>query len=176
MRLCKNCSVYSVQFNHSVVSDSLWPHELQHARLPCPSPAPRACSNSYPSSRWCHPTTSSPVKRWKWKLLSCVRLYSPWNSLGQNTGVVSLSFLQGIFPTQGLNPGLLHCRQFLYHLSHKGNPRILEWVAYPFYSRSSQPRNWTGVSCIAGGFYTKWAIREALCIKSEINNGHLPFI
>ena len=46
----------------------------------------------------------------------------PWNSLGQNTGVGSLSFLQGIFPTQGSNPGLLHCRRILYQLSHKGNP------------------------------------------------------
>ena len=45
-------------------------------------------------------------------------LYSPWNSPGQNTGVVSLSLLQGIFPTQGSNPGLLHCRQILYQLSH----------------------------------------------------------
>ena len=46
-------------------------------------------------------------------------LYSPWNSLGQNTGVGSLSLLQGIFPKQGSNPGLLHCRQILYHLSHQ---------------------------------------------------------
>ena len=46
-------------------------------------------------------------------------LYSPWNSLGQHTGVGSLSLLQGIFPTQGLNPGLLHYRQILYQLSHK---------------------------------------------------------
>ena len=48
-------------------------------------------------------------------------LYSPWTSPGQNPAVGSLSFLQGIFPTQGLNPGLLHCRQILYQLSHKGN-------------------------------------------------------
>ena len=49
-------------------------------------------------------------------------LYSPWNSPGQNTVVGSLSFLQRIFPTQGLNPGLLHCRQILlYQLSHKGS-------------------------------------------------------
>ena len=48
-------------------------------------------------------------------------LYSPWNSPGQNTGVGSLSLLQGIFPTQGLNPGLLHCRRILYQLSHKEN-------------------------------------------------------
>ena len=47
--------------------------------------------------------------------------YSPWNSPGQNTGVGSLSLLQGIFPTQGSNPGLLHCRQILYQLSHKGS-------------------------------------------------------
>ena len=49
----------SVQFSHSVVSDSLQPCGLQHARLPCPSPMPRAYSNSCPSSRWCHPTISS---------------------------------------------------------------------------------------------------------------------
>ena len=61
-------------------------------------------------------------------------LYSPWNSPGQNTVVGSLSLLQGIFPTQGSNPGLLNCRQILYQLSHNGNPRILEWVAFPFSS------------------------------------------
>ena len=48
-------------FHYSVVSDSLWPHGLQHARLPRPSPSPRACSNSCPLSRWCHPTFSSSV-------------------------------------------------------------------------------------------------------------------
>ena len=51
----------SVQFSHWVVSDSLWRHELQHARPPCPSPTPGAYSNSCPSRRWCHPTTSSPI-------------------------------------------------------------------------------------------------------------------
>ena len=49
------------QFSHSVVSDSLWPHGLQHARLPCPSPTPGACSVLCPSSLWCHPTISSSV-------------------------------------------------------------------------------------------------------------------
>ena len=88
-------------------------------------------------------------------------LYSPWNSPGQNTGVGSLSLLQGIFPTQGSNQGLLYCRKILYQLSYKGRWRILEWVAYPFSSGSSQPRNQTEVSCIAGGFFTNWAIREA---------------
>ena len=88
-------------------------------------------------------------------------LYSPWNSTGQNTGVGSLSLLQGIFPTQGLNWVFPHCSQILYQLSHKRSPRILEWVAYPFSSRSSQPRKWTGVFCIAGGFFTNWALKEA---------------
>ena len=87
-------------------------------------------------------------------------LYSPWNSPGQKTGVDSLSLLQGIFPTQELNLGLLHYRWILYQLSHMGSPRILEWVAFPFSSRSSQPRNQTRVSCIAGRFFTSWAIRE----------------
>ena len=50
-------------------------------------------------------------------------LYSPWNSLGQNTGVDSCFFLQGIFPTQELNWGLLHCRLILYQLSYQGSPR-----------------------------------------------------
>ena len=75
-------------------------------------------------------------------------LYSPLNSLGQNTGMGSLSFLQGIFPTQGSNPGLRHCRQILYQLNHKRSPRILEWVAYLFSSGSSWPKNRSGVSCI----------------------------
>ena len=47
-------------------------------------------------------------------------LYSPWNSLGQNTGVGSLSLLQGIFPTQGSNWDFLRCRRILYNLNHKG--------------------------------------------------------
>ena len=88
-------------------------------------------------------------------------LYSPWNSPGQNTGVGSLSLLPEIFPIQGSNPGLLHCRWILYQLSHKGSLRILEWVAYPFSRGSSQPKNWTRVSCIAGGFFTNWDNREA---------------
>ena len=51
----------SVQFSRSVMSDSLRPHELQHARPPCPSPTPRVHSDSHPSSQWCHPTISSSV-------------------------------------------------------------------------------------------------------------------
>ena len=68
-------------------------------------------------------------------------LYSPWNSPAQNTVVSSLSLLQGLFPMQGLNPCLPQCTWILYQLSHKGSPKILEWVAYPFSSGSSQARN-----------------------------------
>ena len=95
------------------------------------------------------------------------------DSPGKNIGVGCHVLLQGISPTQGLNTGLLHHRQILCHLSHQGSPRILEWLAYPFCGLS-QPRNWTRVSCIAGGFFTNWAIREVcclctICVKSIIN-------
>ena len=59
--LHKHCETGLLLFSHLVVSDSLWPHELQHARLPCPSLSPWVCSNSCPLSQWCHPTISSSV-------------------------------------------------------------------------------------------------------------------
>ena len=58
---CQNIFWGSVHFSHSVMSNSLWPHRLQHARLPCPSPTPGACSNSCPSSWWHHSTISFSV-------------------------------------------------------------------------------------------------------------------
>ena len=114
--------------------------------------------------------------RTQWNLFCHVQLfttpwtiYSPWNSPGQSTGVGSLSLLQGIFPTQGSNPGLPHCRQILCQLSHKESPRRLEWVAYPFSNRSFQPRNQTRVSCIAGRLFTNWAIREGIVLSHYIS-------
>ena len=80
----------------------------------------------YAKSLQSRPTLCNPMD------CSPPELLCPWNSPGQNTGVGSLSLLQGIFPTQGSNPGLPHCRRILYQLSHKGSPRILEWVTYPF--------------------------------------------
>ena len=101
-----------------------------------------------------------PVTQWCPTL--CNRMdCSPWDSSGQNTGMGGCSLLQGIFPTQGSNPGLPQCRWILYQLSHQGSPRILEWVDYPFSSGSSWPRNQTGVSCIAGRFFTSWVTKEA---------------
>ena len=81
-------------FSHSVVSDSLWPHELQHARLPCPSASPGACSNPCPLSQWCHPTISSSVVPFSSHLLS----FTVWGSFpmsqffgsgGQSIGVLA---------------------------------------------------------------------------------------
>ena len=72
------------------------------------------------------------------------------DSPSKTTGVHCHGLLQGIFPTQESNPGLLHCRKILYSLSCQGSPWILEWVAYPFFRGSSWPRNQIGVSCIAG--------------------------
>ena len=95
---------------------------------------------------------------------------------GKNTGVGCHALLQGIFPSEGLNPGLPHCRQIFYYLSHQGSPRILEWVAYPFSRGSSLPRNWTGVSCIAGGFFTSWPTREAQRFKWLTRHTHAPFV
>ena len=137
-------------------------------------------------------------------------LHSPWSFPGQNTGVGSLSLLQGIFPTQrspalqvdslpaesqekpkntGVGSLSLPQRIFLiqetsrssriqefpiqespalqrilYKLNHKGSPRILEWVAYPFSRGTPHPRNWTGVSCIAGRFFANWAMAEICCL------------
>ena len=99
--------------------------------------------------------------------------YTVLGILGQHAGVGSLSLLQGIFPTQGSNPGLPHCRRILYQLSHEGNSTILEWVAYPFFSGSSQPRNQTGVSCAAGRFCTNWAIREGLSYQGLSDSAHM---
>ena len=67
----------------------------------------------------------------------------------------------GDLPNQGSNPGLPNCKQILYQLSHQGSLTILQWVAYPFSRGSSQPRTRAGVSRIAGGFFTSWAMREA---------------
>ena len=104
--------ISSVQFSRSVMSDSLRPHESQHARPPCPSPTPRACSNSCPLSRWRQPTISSSVVPFFSYLQSFPASGSfPMSQLfawgGQSTGVSAFaSFLpkksQGWSPSNGL--------------------------------------------------------------------------
>ena len=85
-----NYTYQSVQFSHSVVSNSLGSHGLQHARLPCPSSTPRACSNSCPPSQWCHPTISSsrPLLLWP-SVLPSIKMFAMhefFASDGQNIG------------------------------------------------------------------------------------------
>ena len=84
------------------------------------------------------------------------------DSPGKNIGMGCHAVLGRIFPTPGLNPGLRHYKRILYSLSHQGSPWVLEWVAYPFSRGSSWPRNWSRVSCIAGGFFTSWVTKEAI--------------
>ena len=111
------------------------------------------------------PSWSSEVKWSEVKVTQlCPTLCNPTDNTAH--GVLQARILEpcpspGVFLTQGSHPGLPHCRWILYQLSHKGSPRILEWVAYPFSSRSSRPKNWTWVFCIAGRFFTNWAIMEA---------------
>ena len=71
-----------------------------------------------------------------------------------------LEWVAFLFPTQRSNLSLPRCKQILYQLSHKGSPRILELVAYPFSSVSSWPGNWTRVFCIVGRFFNNWATRR----------------
>ena len=73
-------NLLSFQFSRSVMSDSLWHHGLQHARLPCPSPTPRACSNSCSLSKWCHPTISSSVVPFS----SCLQSFPALGSFPMN--------------------------------------------------------------------------------------------
>ena len=84
-----------------------------------------------------------------------------WDPLGQNTGVGRLSLLQRTLPHPGIEPRSPALQVDSLPLNHQGNPRILEWVACPFSSGSSWPRNRTGVSWIAGRFFTNWTIRES---------------
>ena len=136
---------------------------MQYGRLKKPKKKERNFQSPGPYVR----SLKSPLHFEKWNVCAC--LLSPCNPMGcsqpgssvqgdspgKNTAGVDCHFLlQGIFLTQGSNPGLPHCRQNFYHLSLQGRPRILEWVAYSFSRGSFQPINWTGVSCIAGRFFT----------------------
>ena len=102
--------ISSVQFSHSVVSDSLWPHESQHARPPCPSPTHRVHSNLCPSSQWCHPAISSsgvPFSSCPQSLFP-IRVFSNESTLRMRWPKYwSVSF--SIFPSKEI-PGLISFR------------------------------------------------------------------
>ena len=112
-------------FSCPVVSDSLWPHGLQHARLLCPLLSPGVCSNSCPLSQWCCLTISS-----------------------------------GDLPNPGIKPRS-PALQTDSSAEPPGKPKNTGMGSLSLLQWNSQPRNWTGVSCIAGGFFTSWATREA---------------
>ena len=97
----------SVQFSHSVVSDSLRPHELQHVRPPCPSQTPRVHSNSCPSSRWCHPTICHPLLFLS-PILPSIRVFSNESAL-QMRWPKYWSFSFSISPSNE-HPGLISFR------------------------------------------------------------------
>ena len=163
----------------SILSSSLWPHGLYS---PQNSPGQNTGEGSLSLLKGIFSTQGS-----NWDLLHCRQILYHLSYQGSSVKVTqscltlcnpmdctvhgilqarilewaAFPFLQGIFPTQGSNPRIPHCRQILYQLSHKASPRILEWVADPFSNRSSWPRNQTRVSCIAWGFFTNWATREA---------------
>ena len=121
----------SVQFSRSVMSDSLWPHESQHARPPCSSPTPGVHSDSRPSSQWCHPAISSFVVPFS----SCPQSLPAPESFpvsqlvtwgGQSTGVSALvSFLskksQGWSPSEWTGWISLHCPLYIFHITARVN-------------------------------------------------------
>ena len=170
----------SVQFSHSVVCDSLWPHGLQHTRHPCPSPTPRVYPNSYPLSWWCHPN-----------LILCCPLPLPpsiFPSTFSNKPALHIrwptywSFSFSISPSNEYSRlisfrGMLKVKvKSLRHVrlcdsvdcSLSGSSvhgifqaRVLEWIAISFSRGSPQPRNQTLVFLIAGRRFTVWVTREA---------------
>ena len=153
-------------FSCPIMSDSLQLHGLKHARLPCPSLSPGVCSDSCLWSPWYHPTISSSVI----PLFSC-----PQSFPASRYFPMSQLFASGC---QNIGVCLCVCvlvAQWCLTLCHPMDcslpgsavhgilqARILEWVAITFSRRSSQPRDQTWLSHIAGRFFTIWATREAL--------------
>ena len=107
-------SVRSVQFSRSVVSHSLWPHELQHARPPCPSPTPEVYSNSYPLSWWCHPTISSS--------------FVPFSSCTQSFPVLGSFPMSQLFAWGGQRTGVSASASVLPMNTQHWSP--LEWTGW----------------------------------------------
>ena len=109
--------VFSVQFSHSVMSDSLQPHESQHARPPCPSPSPAVHSNSRPSSRWCHPAISSSVV--------------PFSSCPQSLPASGSFSMSQLFTRSGQNIGVSALAAFLPKKSQGRSPsKWTGWISF----------------------------------------------
>ena len=104
----------SFHFNHSVMSDSLWPHESQHARPPCSSPSPEVYSNSWPSSQWCHPAISSYVV--------------PFSSCPQSLPASGSFPMSQLFPWDGQSIGVSALASVLPMNTQDWSP--LEWTGW----------------------------------------------
>ena len=133
--------VSSVQFSHSVVSDSLRPYESQHTRPPCPSPTPGVHSSSCPSSRWCHPAIPSSV--------------IPFSSCPQSL-LASGSFpMSQLFAWGGQSIGV-SASVFPMNTQAWSPLGLTGWIsAVPFSMGPSWPRDWNWVSGIAGRFFNR---------------------
>ena len=108
-------SISLVQFSHSVVSDSLWPHESQHARPPCPSPAPRVHSDSRPSSQWCHPAILSSV--------------IPFFSCAQSLPASESFLMSQLFAWGGQSTGVSALASFLPRKSQGWSSEWTDWIS-----------------------------------------------
>ena len=132
----------SVQFSRSVMSDSLWPHGLQHARLPCPSLTPAACSNSSPSSQWCLPTISSSPSPPAFNFSQHQGLSQWVKSLHQVAKVLELQFQHlsseylGLISFRISSRKQLNWRSWNFQLSYFLHKSCPSWAPHP--SRSSQ--------------------------------------
>ena len=152
----------SIQFSRSVVSDSLWPHGLQQARPPCPSPAPRVSSNLYPLGGWCHLIISSSVvpfssHRQSFPASGSFQMSQFFKPGGQSARWSKWSEVAQPCPTL-CDP--MDCSLPGSSLHGILQGRGLEWVAISFSRGSSWPRNWTRVSRIPGRSFNLWATRE----------------
>ena len=128
---------HSVQFSCSVMSDSLWPHELQHARPPCPLPTSRVHSNSCPLSRWCHPAISSSVV--------------PFSSCPQSLPASESFLMSQLFVCGGQSTGvgchcLLHIQGYLFLIKpvSRGSKRTLSKVSILKEGGEGDDRGWDG--------------------------------
>ena len=164
----------SVQFSCSVVPDSLWPHVLQHTRLPSPSPTPGACSNSCPSSWWCHPTISSSVIPFS----SCLQSFPASGSL------LKLMTIELVMPSNHL----ILCHPLLLLHSIFSSIRVfsnelvvrIRWPKYwsfsispPMYIQGRFPLGWTGLILLSEGL---WRVFSSTTVPKYQFFGTQPFL
>ena len=153
----------------SVMSDSLWPHGLQHTRSPHPSLSPGVCPISCPLSQWCYPTILSYT-------LGPVDVLEKAPMLGKIEGKRGrrqqrMRWLKSLCLVAQLCPALcdpMDCSLPGYSVHGISQARILEWVTVPSSRGSSHPRDQTQVSSTAGGFFTIWAIEVANLMKTGL--------